>query len=279
MMLGGLDNSSVQLTIEKLNGKNFREWAQSMKLFIDGKRRLGYLTGEVKKPEDTDPPALEKWQSENSMVISWLVNSMKPAIGKTYMFLPTAKDVWIAVHETYSDTKDLSQIFKIKTRLWQMKQGNQAVTDYYTEMLSLWQELDLSFEEAWGCTGDSARYNKKLEYERVFEFLAGLNHELDEVRGRILSRRPLPSTREVFSEVRREEQKRKVMMKEGGNTSNGLTGSDGSALLTRGIIVPNGNDSTAMLSHGPQSGTGQNHQRRRPWCEHCQTDGHTKDIC
>jgi len=68
-------------------------------------------------------------------------------------------------------------------------------------------------------------------------------------------------------------------MKEGGNASNGLTGSDGLALLTRGAIVPNGQDSPAMLSHGPQSGTGQNHQRRRPWCEHCHTDGHTKDIC
>lgn len=32
----------------------------------------------------------------NSMVIAWLVNSMKPAIGKAYLFLPTAKE-WDAV--------------------------------------------------------------------------------------------------------------------------------------------------------------------------------------
>lgn len=31
-----------------------------------------------------------------------------------------------------------------------------------------------------------------LEKERVFEFLAGLNKELDEVRGQILGKEPLP---------------------------------------------------------------------------------------
>ena len=56
-----------------------------------------------------------------------------------------------------------------------MKQKEREVTDYYTEMKSLWQELDLSYEEEWECFGDSVRYRKRLENERVFEFLAGLN--------------------------------------------------------------------------------------------------------
>ena len=81
------------------------------------------------------------------MVTAWLVNSMKPSIGKTYMFLPSAKKVWDVVRETYSDVENSFQIFEIKTRLWQMKQEEREVTDYYTKMKSLWQELDLSYEE------------------------------------------------------------------------------------------------------------------------------------
>ncbi|RVW31424.1 hypothetical protein CK203_086764 [Vitis vinifera] len=127
---------------------------------------------------------------------------MKLAIGKTYMFLPTAKDVWDAIWETYSDAENASQIFEIKMRLWQMKQGDREVTEYYTEMLGLWQDLDLNYEEEWECTGDSVRFKKKMENERVFEFLTGLNRELDDVRSRVLSRRSLPSIREVFFEVR-----------------------------------------------------------------------------
>ena len=66
----------------------------------------------------------------------------------------------------------------------------------------MWQDLDLNYEEEWECTGDSVRFKKKMENERVFEFLTGLNRELDDVRSRVLSRRSLPSIREVFFEVR-----------------------------------------------------------------------------
>lgn len=40
--------------VEKLDGRNYREWAQSIKLINDGKVKLGYLTGETKKPTSTD---------------------------------------------------------------------------------------------------------------------------------------------------------------------------------------------------------------------------------
>ena len=63
---------------------------------------------------------------------------MKLAIGKTYMFLSTENDVWDAIRETYSNVENASQIFELKMRLWQMKQGDREVTEYYTEILGLW---------------------------------------------------------------------------------------------------------------------------------------------
>ena len=42
---------------------------------------------------------------------------MKPAIGKTYMFLPTANDVWDVIRETYFDAENAFQIFELKTQL------------------------------------------------------------------------------------------------------------------------------------------------------------------
>ena len=118
------DNSPLHLTVEKLNGKNYREWAQTLKLVINGKGKLGFLIGETWRPPPTDTIAPHKWRSENSFITSCLINSMKPTIGKTYMFLPTVNDVWDAIRETYSDAENASQIFKLKTQLWQMKQGD-----------------------------------------------------------------------------------------------------------------------------------------------------------
>ena len=190
---------------------------------------------------------------------------MKPAIGKTYMFLPTEKDVWDVIWEMYSGAKNASQIFEIKTRLWQMKQEDREVTEYYTEMLGLWQDLDLNREEERECTGDSVHF-KKMENERVFQFLARLNCELDDVRSRVLSRRLLPSIREVFSEVQREESRRRVML-------DLLFGLEASALLTHG---PHGPHATAGC--GPHAGSSGPHvagssgpsprQSKRAYCEH-----------
>ena len=84
--------SSFQLTGQKLNGQNFLQWAQSVKLAIDERGKLGYLTGERERPAAGDP-GLATWKSENSLVIAWFINSMETSITKPHMFLPTTKDV------------------------------------------------------------------------------------------------------------------------------------------------------------------------------------------
>ncbi|KAI5384143.1 hypothetical protein KIW84_071236 [Lathyrus oleraceus] len=52
---------------------------------------------------------------------------------------------------------------------------------------------------------DNALFLKMQENDCVFMFLAGLNKDLDEVRGRVLGKVPLPTLRETFTEIRREE--------------------------------------------------------------------------
>ncbi|RVW79601.1 hypothetical protein CK203_049978 [Vitis vinifera] len=182
-------HSSFQLTIHKLNRKNYLEWAQSVKLAIDGRGKLGHLNGEVSKPV-ADDPNLKTWRSENSLVSAWLINSMEPAIGKSHLFLPTAKDVWEAVRDMYSDLENSSQIFDLKSKLWQSRQGDREVTTYYNQMVTLWQELDLCYEDEWDCPNDSVRHKKREENDRVYVFLAGL----------------------IITWMRREEARRKVML-------------------------------------------------------------------
>ena len=102
------NNSPLHLAVEKLNGKNYREWAKAIKLVIDGKGKLGFLTGETRRPPPTDAIASQKWRFENSFIPSCLINSMKLVIDKTYMFLPTTNDVWDVIRETYSDAENAS---------------------------------------------------------------------------------------------------------------------------------------------------------------------------
>ncbi|XP_061371198.1 uncharacterized protein LOC133313812 [Gastrolobium bilobum] len=95
-----------QITNHRLNGKNFLQWFQSVKLVILAKGKMGYLEGRIKKPTENSPD-YDDWEINNSLVIAWLTNSMEPQIGQTYLFFDTAKEIWDAVQQNYSDL-DLS---------------------------------------------------------------------------------------------------------------------------------------------------------------------------
>ena len=42
-----------------------------------------------------------------------------------------------------SDLGNLAQIFEIKSKLWDTKQGSQSMTQYYNALKNLCQELEL----------------------------------------------------------------------------------------------------------------------------------------
>ncbi|KAH9722152.1 retrovirus-related pol polyprotein from transposon RE1 [Citrus sinensis] len=122
-------------------------------------------------------------------------------------------------------------------------------------------ELDLCYDEQWDCSSDSVRYKKMLENDRVYVFLAGLNRDLDEVRGRILSRKPLPSIREVFSEVRSEEARRNVMLND--------------VKATREV---ESSESSALVSKAPEP-DGDQRNSKKPLCDFYKRSWHTRETC
>ncbi|RVX11576.1 Copia protein [Vitis vinifera] len=144
-------------------------------------RKDEYLTREAAMPKTTEH-GFRKWKIENSMIMSWLINSMNNDI----------------------------ELFQVESALHDFRQGEQSVTQYYNTLT-----------------------RKIVEQKRLFKFFLGLNRELDDVRGRIMGIKPLPSLREAFSEVRREESRKKVMM---GSKEQPAPTLDASALAAPAII-------------------------------------------
>ncbi|GMI75189.1 hypothetical protein HRI_001188200 [Hibiscus trionum] len=194
-------------------------------------------------------------------------------ISRTYLLFKTAKEMWDAVKENYSDLGNASQVFEIKLKLKDIQQGTLEVTQYYNLKI-LCQELDMYYEVDWGEGLEHTKFMSHLNKERLYEFLAGLNRDLDEVRGRILGRTPLPTIGEAFAEVRREENRHRVMMGDFKEpkfwTSSGHRPTESSALVSRGPQSQKnrvGNDS------------GQSRSGDRVWCSYCNRTGHTKEKC
>ena len=90
--------------------------------------------------------------------------------------------------------------------------------------------------------------------ERTYNFLAGLNRSLDDIRSRILSVKPLPLINEIFAKVHREENRKHVML------------GPLSSLLKASTLAARQSD-------------GRNKQRNSPFCEHYQKPYHTKATC
>ena len=85
------DSHSIQITTIKLKGDNFLCWSQSVSMYICGRGKIGYLTGEVKSPAKTFGYAVR--DAENSMIMAWIVNALEEEISANYVCYPTAKEL------------------------------------------------------------------------------------------------------------------------------------------------------------------------------------------
>ena len=62
--------------------------------------------------------------------------------------------------------------------------------EYYNGMLTLWQELDLCYDDQWECTSDSARHMKREENDRVYVFLLDLTKNWTRLGDELLGGNP-----------------------------------------------------------------------------------------
>ncbi|KAL5574355.1 hypothetical protein UlMin_023952 [Ulmus minor] len=192
-----IENSSPFITNHKLNGHNFLQWSQSVFIYIYGRGKDEYLTGEVYIPAATEPK-YQTWKIENHMVMSWLINSMTTEVGENFLLYKIAKEIWDTAYETYSSSENTFELFEIETRLHDLRQGELSVSQYFNALTRCWQQLDMFEIHSRKCPSDFALYKKIVEQNRTFKFLLGLNKDLDKVRGQIMGIKPLPTIGKPF---------------------------------------------------------------------------------
>lgn len=78
-----------------------------------GQKKIGYVIGATPKPTPTIPND-KSWDEENSIVMAWLIKSMKPKIDKTYLFYKTAKETQDAIQEIYLNLEKSKQCFEVQ---------------------------------------------------------------------------------------------------------------------------------------------------------------------
>ena len=146
------------------------KWSQLVRTHLKGRGKLNYFLGTSPKKGD---PKFDMWDKEDSMVMSWLWNSMSPLISDTCMFLNTAKEICEAVKQMYSKVCDAVQIYEIKMKIAATNQGTRTVTAYSNLLQSLWQEMDNYQCIQMKYSEDTATLKRFVEKDRIYDFLVG----------------------------------------------------------------------------------------------------------
>lgn len=94
------DNPSPHISLIKLDETNYLAWSHSCLLFIKARRM--YDTSQKKVMPATNDLLLNRWNSENSLVMSGHINSMGPSIARGYLLLDSASKICSAANQIYS---------------------------------------------------------------------------------------------------------------------------------------------------------------------------------
>jgi hypothetical protein len=119
------------ITDHKLNGQNYTQWERSVKIFLQGKGREGYITGDTKCPEEGNATC-PKWQLEDSQVKSNLHDLRQ---GKqTMLYAGKSGTVVVAQRGNFLHALNTS---KEKTKSWIVDSG---ASDHMTGDFNLFND-------------------------------------------------------------------------------------------------------------------------------------------
>ncbi|KAL0401658.1 UNVERIFIED_CONTAM: hypothetical protein Slati_4195700 [Sesamum latifolium] len=84
------DNQGMSLVSVLLDSTNFLTWNRSIKITLEAKMKLSFISGKMKKPEERDN-SYEQWIRADYMVTSWIVNSISKDIVESFLYNTTAR--------------------------------------------------------------------------------------------------------------------------------------------------------------------------------------------
>jgi hypothetical protein len=255
------DSPGTVLVSQLLDGDNYHTWSRSMVMALTAKNKLGFLNGSLSKPSDESGTECHAWIRCNTMVTSWILNSVSKDIAASVIYIDNAADVWIDLKERFSQ-KNGPRIYQIQKSISALSQDDLSVGAYFTKIKALWDELSNYRHIPYYSCGSMKTIHEYFHHEYVFQFLMGLNDTFSHIRGQILLIDPLPQINKVFALVLQEERQREA------SASVGYFAHNSAAMMSKTASSPQS-----------RSGKPQGLRKDKPTCSHCGIIGHTMEKC
>ncbi|XP_035842144.1 uncharacterized protein LOC118488849 [Helianthus annuus] len=252
------DSSALTIVSIKLKGtENYSVWSSAMKLALEAKYKFGFINGKCEKPNDDDVLAAQ-WDRCNSVVLTWLLNSVFEELFLGQVFSKLASEVWTDLKETY-DMVDGSVVYDLYKRINCISQSGSSVAEYYNKLTTMWKQFDAMVHLP-SCSCQAAKdYNDFSTLIKLMQFLMGLDDVYQHVRTNLLTREPFPSVKAAYALISKEQSHR---LSSSGSKSQSVS------------YVAKSNQSNQNTSRRNFRGPNSNLK-----CTHCNMLGHTVDRC
>lgn len=107
-----------------------------MEMALSAKNKFCYVDGSFPRPNGTDPFLLSSWRRNDSVVISWLLNSVSKDIVASIIHGGSASAIWSDLKLRFQQSNGPRQ-YHLKKELSGLTQGSLTVTQYFTKLKSL----------------------------------------------------------------------------------------------------------------------------------------------
>ncbi|XP_019240254.1 PREDICTED: uncharacterized protein LOC109220255 [Nicotiana attenuata] len=255
------DTPSNSLIFLQLTGSdNYALRSRAMRIGLPGKSKLGFVDGRFPKSK-FEPELHDLWEKVNAIVLSWIMNGVRPGLLSSVLYASSAHRVWKDLKERF-DQVNGSRILYLHREVHTLTQGTMTITDYFSRLRELWDEFDALMPCPDCPCPESKQYAQHFEYQRLFQFFTGLNESYSQSRSRFMMMSPLPSINKDYSLL--------VDQESQGN----LTSTTQVAQVTETL------ENIALYSSSSVNNTGNNKSKRNQvQCEYCHYKGHTKKNC
>ncbi|GFS46225.1 hypothetical protein Acr_00g0100900 [Actinidia rufa] len=251
----------ARITCELLNEKNFAAWSRSVRLFLGGKGKSGWLLGTITKPNATDPKFVQ-WEIDNCTILGWLFNSMEPRIYHVFMYHDMVPLLWSSLTKMYAHARNEARIFELYREIHQASQASLSlsVADYFAYLQSRWEEL-AQYEPLSEFTTEGGITARRFDRQHTYQFRMGLKPEFEALRTQIVNTTPMPSIFEAFAMLDGDERRHRLLQ-----------------LLPPLVIESTIPDQMALAASGSRFSGGHSSSGRVP-CSFCGGVTHARDRC
>ena len=154
------DNSLSGAVTPLLNRSNYHSWSHIFSMSLSIRNKLSFIQGTVPMPVGMD--SKEAWDRCNTIILSWLMHSVSPEIKSVLYYAKTAAEGWLKLKMRYAQPNDV-RIYNLQKEIMFTSQGNSSVTDFFTKLSALWEELDDYRPIPHGfCTEETCKVWKRL---------------------------------------------------------------------------------------------------------------------